>query len=186
MIRHLFLIISIFLVGCTSLSESRFSSEEVDFMFNDHEQRSFDYPYGEYPQRIIDSILIRSAELEIEIKGITVMAWGFHPMAYVVYTEEKAYISFFYWGSTAGKGYIDEYSLSDLEEMNASVYSAESCLPYSRESIDGADIHVFKKGSNYVVCNESGAIFEGGKIREYFGKTFDKRVNWVKYSYGKL
>ena len=106
-------------------------------------------------------------------------------MAYVIYTEEKAYVSFFYWGNTAGKGYIKEYTLSDLEDMNKAVYSDESCVPYTRENIDWVDIHVFKKGSNYIVCNEGGAIFGGGKIRDYFGKNFDDRLHWVKYSYGK-
>ena len=185
MTKNLFLIVSIFVLGCSSTPENRFSPSEVDFMFNDHEERSFDYSYGEYPKRIIDSILNRSAELEIEVKGITAMAWGFHSMAYVIYTEEKAYVSFFYWGNTAGKGYIKEYTLSNLEEMNTAVYSDESCAPYTRDSIDWVDIHVFKKGSNYIVCNEGGAIFGGGEIREYFGKNFDERLHWVKYSYGK-
>ncbi len=161
MTKYLFLIAIVFVLGCASTAKSRFSPTEVDFMFNDHEEKSFDYPYGEYPKRIIDSILSRSAELEIEVKGITAMAWGFHPMAYVIYTEEKAYISLFYWGNTVGKGYINEYTLSEFEQMNAAVYSKESCVPYSRENIDWVDVHVFKEGSSYIICNEGGALFGG-------------------------
>lgn len=183
--RYLVLAISIFILGCTSNPERRFTSSDVDFMFNDHEENRFDYPFGEYPDRIISSVLSRAAELGLEVKGITAMAWGFHPMAYVIYTEDKAYISFFYWGNTAGKGFIKNFSVSELEAMNSAVYSEESCMPYAKEDIDWVDIHVFKKGSSFIVCNESGAFFGGGKIREYFGKIFDERIHWVKYSYGK-
>jgi hypothetical protein len=154
-------------------------------MFNDHEEKSFNYPYGEYPKGIISSILSRSIDLGVKVEGITAMAWGFHPMAYVIYTKDKAYISFFYWGNTAGKGYIEEFSLSELESMNIAVYSEETCSTYTVENIDWVDIHLFRKGSDYVVCNEGGAFFGGGKIREFFGATYDERIEWVKYSYGK-
>lgn len=180
-----FCIVSTFILGCTSTSERQLSPSEVDFMFNDHEERNFDYPYGEDPEYIIESILSRSVELGIDVKGITAMAWGFHPVAYVIYTEEKADVSFFYWGNTAGKGYIEGFTFSELEEMNTAVYSDESCAPYSRENIDWLDIHVFKKNSGYVICNEGGAFFGGGKIRGYFDKRFNERINWVEYSYGK-
>uniref|UniRef100_UPI001969C4DC hypothetical protein n=1 Tax=Paraferrimonas sp. SM1919 TaxID=2662263 RepID=UPI001969C4DC len=177
--------ISIIILGCTTIPEERFTSTDVDFMFNDHEEKSFDYPYGEYPERIINSVLSRASELGLKVKGITAMAWGIHPMAYVIYTEEKAYVSFFYWGNTAGKGYIKDFSASELEAMNSAVYSDESCKPYEQDSINWVGIHVFKKGAGYIVCNESGAFFGGGKIREYFGAHFDERIHWVKYSYGK-
>jgi len=185
MTRYFYLIASALILGCVSAPESRFSRTDVDFMFNDYEVKSFDYAYGEYPKRIIDSILSRSSELGIEVKGITAIASGFHPVIYVIYTEENAYVSFFYWGKTAGKGYIDQYTLSGLVKMNADVYSQKSCVPYARASIERVDIHVFKKGANYIVCNEEGAIFEGGKIREYFNNNFDERLQWVKYNYGK-
>ena len=184
MVKYSLLAASIVVLGCANTPETKFLPEEVDFMFNDYEERSFDYPFGEYPKHIIDSILIRSADLDIEVRGITAMAWGFHPMAYVIYTEEKAYISFFYWGNTAGKGYINEYSHSELELMNAAIFSEESCTPYSKEKIDWVDIHIFKKDSGYIICSEGGAFFGGGKIREYFGSNFDERIQWVKYSYG--
>lgn len=185
MSKCIFFIISIFILGCVSSPESRFSSSDVDFMFNDHDEKSFEYPYGEYPKRVINSILLRSSELGIEVKGITAMAWGFHPIVYVIYTEDKAYISFFYWGNTVGKGYITDFTFSEIKTMNSAVYSEESCEPYSEESIDWVDIHVFKKGTGYIICNEGGAIFGGGKIREYFSKHFDERIHWVKYSYGQ-
>ncbi|MDO6422293.1 hypothetical protein [Saccharophagus degradans] len=185
MSKYIFLIISVFVSGCASSPEKKFSSTDVDFMLNDYEEKSFDYPYGEYPVRIIDSIFSRSSELGVKVKGITAMAWGFHPMVYVIYTDNKAYISFFYWGETVGKGYIKDITVREIEDMNEAVYSEESCVPYTSDSIDWVDVHVFKKGDGYIACTEDGAFFGGGKIREYFGKNFEKRIHWVKYSYGK-
>ena len=62
MTRYFYLIASVLILGCASAPESRFSRTDVDFMFNDYEVKSFDYAYGEYPKRIIDSILSRSIE----------------------------------------------------------------------------------------------------------------------------
>ena len=177
--------ISIIMFGCVTTPDERFTSSDVDFMFNDHEVRSFNYPYGEHPERIISSVLSRAFALGLQVDGITAMAWGFHPMAYVIYTEDKAYVSFFYWGNTAGKGYIKDFSASELEAMNSAVYSEESCTPYAQDGIDWVDIHVFRKDAGYIVCNEGGAFLGGGKIRDYFGSHFDERIHWVKYSYGK-
>jgi hypothetical protein len=182
--KYLMFIGVFWLCGCASQPEQRFQSADVDFMFNSHEEREFNYPFGEYPKRIIESILERSQSLGVDVKGITAMAWGIHPMAYVVYTEEAAYVSFFYWGNTAGKGYIKGYALSELESMNDAIVSDEKCFPYKEREIDWVDIHLFERNGSYLICEESGAFFGGGEIRGYFGGKFGERIEWEKYSYG--
>lgn len=57
MSKFIVFVISIFIIGCASSPESRFTSSDVDFMFNDHEEKSFKYPFGEYPKRIRGSYI---------------------------------------------------------------------------------------------------------------------------------